>query len=61
MDVRVDSNNQPLRGTPQYMIYHRHVDEFLVFPVRGVGLSPQDLRFFPADSVAFFVRMLGEF
>jgi hypothetical protein len=46
-------------GLTDRMVQQRHVGGFLVFPVRGVGLNPQDLRFIPTYFVAFLLCILG--
>jgi hypothetical protein len=46
-------------GLTDRMVQQRHVGGFLVFPVCGIGLNLQDLRFIPTYFVAFFLRMLG--
>jgi hypothetical protein len=48
-------------GLTERIIYQRHVGGFLVFPVCGVWVNLQDLRFFPTYFAAFFVWMLGWF
>jgi hypothetical protein len=42
------------------MVYQRHGDGFLVFPVGGIGFNLQDLHFYPTSIVAFLVRMLNK-
>jgi hypothetical protein len=39
------------------MIYQKHLSGFLAFPVFGVRLKLQNLRFFPAYFVTFFLRV----
>jgi hypothetical protein len=46
-------------GLTDRMIYHRHVDTFLIFPVSVVWFNLQDLHFFHTYSVALLIWMSG--